>query len=241
MNKIFKIGYISKGIGYLIIASALSCSPLKYVPKDKYLLNKVEIEVDNPDINKEEAKSHIRQKENYKILGFVKFHLWLYNLSSKRKNDNWLKRIGEPPEIYDPALVEASENRLRQYLDSKGYFRAKISPELSLKEKRSKASLVYSIKTGEQYKIKEVNYHFGDSALKSAFYEDSLSLNLSRTAPFDFNLLEDHREKIVESFKNKGYYYFTNDDISYLADSSKFEKTIILDAFIGDSVKQDSL
>ncbi len=60
-----------------------SCSPVKFVAEGEYLLNKVDVEVDNPKINKEETKSYIRQKENYKILGFAKFHLWIYNLSSK--------------------------------------------------------------------------------------------------------------------------------------------------------------
>ena len=52
-----------------------SCSSVKFVPDDNYLLNKVEIEIDNEKLDKESARSYIRQKENYKILGFAKFHL----------------------------------------------------------------------------------------------------------------------------------------------------------------------
>jgi len=57
---------------FVFIALLFSCSPVKFVPENRYLLNKVEVEVDNSSINKEEAKMQIRQKENYKILGFAK-------------------------------------------------------------------------------------------------------------------------------------------------------------------------
>lgn len=46
----------------------ISCSPVKFVPEDKYLIDKVQIEINNQDINKENAISLIKQKENYKIL-----------------------------------------------------------------------------------------------------------------------------------------------------------------------------
>ncbi len=210
-----------------------SCSPVKFVPEGKYLLNDVEVEVNNPDISKEEVKLHIRQKENYKILGFVKFHLWLYNLSSKNKSNGWLKKIGEPPEVFDKALVDASENRLEQYFANRGYFRATVESEVTLKEKKQKANVKYTVDTGEQYKVREVNYHIGDSVLKSLFFADSTNSFIRAGTPFDFNILEEQRNRIVNLYKNEGYFYFSNDEVSYLADSTKYEKEIILDMFIG--------
>ena len=224
--------------GLVIILS--SCSTVKFVPEGEYLLNKVEVEVDNPSINREEAKSHIRQKENYKILGFAKFHLWLYNLSSAKKNGGWLKRIGEPPEIFDPALVYASEDRLEQFLDSKGYFRASVRSDINKKEKRQKANVKYHIETGDQYTINKINYHFTDSALQDLFFRDESKMFLEEGDPFDFNLLEKQREEIVNLFRNRGYYYFSKDDVSYLADSTKIEKEIILDMFVGNTAGEDS-
>jgi outer membrane protein assembly factor BamA len=168
-----------------------ACSPVKFVPENRYLLNKVEVEVDNSEINKEEARMQVRQKENYKILGFARFHLWLYNLSSKNKPGSWLKRIGEPPEIYDEALVGASQDRLKQYLDNKGFFRADVYSETNLNENKQKANVKYKIVTGEQYKIRKINYHISDSTLQSIFLRDSTRTFISEGTPFDFNLLEE--------------------------------------------------
>jgi len=205
-------------------------------------LNKVEIEVDNSEINKEEAKSHIRQKENYRILGFAKFHLWLYNLSSKKKEGGWLKRIGEPPQIYDEAMIYQSVDQLEQYLGNKGYFRASVDAETKVKEKKRKVNVKYQIETGDQYAIRKINYHIADSSMRILFFSDSAKTYVSPGTPFDYDILESQRENVVRLFRNNGYYYFSKDDVRYLADSSMFNKSIVLDLFIGSTkTREDSL
>ena len=219
---------------------------MKFVAENEYLLNNVELEIDNSKINREEARSHIRQKENYKILGFAKFHLWLYNLSSKEKTNDWLKRIGEPPQVYDEGLTFQSEEQLEQYLANEGYFNSSVEANTEFKEKKQKANVTYHVKTGEQYTVKSINYHIPDSALRALFLNDSVKSNIQPGSPFDYDLLEEQREEIVELFKNNGYFYFSKNDVNYLADSSNYNNSIELDLFVGrqnstgDSVKKYS-
>jgi outer membrane protein assembly factor BamA len=240
-GKMVKISNPAKLIALFAAVFLFSCSPVRYVPEDRYLLSKVNVEVDNSQINKEEARSHIRQKENYKILGFAKFYLWLYNLSSKKKNNGWLKRIGEPPVVYDPALTSASEDRLKQYLANRGYFRAQVETEVKLKEKKQKANVNYVISTGEQYRVHDIDYHISDSGLDSLFHTDSVKSFIRPETPFDFNLLEQQRENIVRLFRNNGYFYFNKDEVSYIADSSQYEREIALDLFVGSRSNADSV
>ncbi|MFW5773052.1 MAG: BamA/TamA family outer membrane protein [Tangfeifania sp.] len=188
-----------------------------------------------------EAKSHIRQKENYKILGFAKFYLWLYNLSSKEKSESWLKKIGEPPVIYDPVLVQASEDRLKRYLSNHGYFRANVDTEVKLKEKKQRANVNYLISTGEQYQVHDIDYHISDTGLDSLFQSDSVKNFIGPGTSFGFNLLEQQRENIVQLFRNNGYFYFNKDDVSYIADSSRYEKEIMLDLYIGRTRGRDTI
>lgn len=239
-GKVFKRNSIIKLIVVFSAVFLFSCSPVRYVPEDRYLLNKVNVEVDNQQISRAEARSHIRQKENYKILGFAKFYLWLYNLSSDEKSDGWFKRIGEPPVIYDPALTQASEERLKQYLGNRGFFRAEVDSEVRLKENKQKANVNYIISTGEQYQVHDIDYHVSDSGLDSIFSADSVKTFIRPEAPFDFNLLEQQREDIVKLFRNNGYFYFNKDDVSYIADSSQYEKEIVLDLYLGRKPGQDS-
>ncbi|MDD4226466.1 MAG: BamA/TamA family outer membrane protein [Mariniphaga sp.] len=229
---------------FLALAAGLflfSCSSVKYVPESQYLLNKVEVETDGAEIGREELKTHIRQKENYKILGFIKFHLWLYNLSSAKKESSWLRKIGEPPEIFDEGLVFASEERLRQYLANRGFFRASVTSDIRLNDSSQKARVKYKVNTGDQYKIREINYHFRDSALEELFFRDSAGIRLNPGIPFDLNLLDQKRSAIVDLYKNDGYYYFSKDEVSFLADSNRYDQEVILDLFIGGSPGTDAL
>ncbi|QGY43100.1 BamA/TamA family outer membrane protein [Maribellus comscasis] len=229
-----KLGY---RLAIAVIAGIflLACSPVKFVPEDSYLLNKVEVEVDNAEINKDEAKAYVRQKENYKILGFAKFHLWLYNLSSKEKSDGWLKRIGEPPQIYNEALAIQSEGQLKQYLNNRGYFHASVDKNVEYNDKKQKANVTYSLETGEIYRIRDINYHFSNIELRRLFMNDSSMTHIKPGTAFDYYMLDKQRSSIVDLFRNNGYYYFAKEDVSYLADSSRFEKEIVLDLYVGDN------
>ena len=216
-----------------------SCSQVKFVPEDKYLISKVEVNIDNPKLQKENAKSYIKQKENYKILGFLKFHLFLYNLSSKNKTEGWLKRIGEPPRIYDEALSYRSEEQLKEYAYSKGYFRATVESNAVFKEKRQKVELSYNLKLGEQYRIRRINYEIRDSALNQIYFASSIKQELDAGNPFDLEFLEEHRTKIVNLFRNNGYYYLSNDDVEFLADTSSYSRQVILDLVIKPTAETD--
>ena len=98
--------YIFKTIVVILFLLLLisGCKSTRYVPDNRYLLSDIDIKIDNDKIDKEELSTYLRQKENLKILGIVKFHLWLYNLSVKKNEDGWLKNIGESPVIYDLSL-----------------------------------------------------------------------------------------------------------------------------------------
>lgn len=211
-----------------------SCSQTRFVPEQEYLLQKVELEIDNQDVSKEEAKTVLRQKENYKILGFIKFYLLLYNMSSKKKTDDWLKRIGEAPQVYDAVMADRSVEQLEQYMDQRGYYQAKIDQDVIFNEKKQKATLKFKVETGDQYKIKRVDYHFETPELQAIFFNDSTKFRLRPGTPFDIYELEKQQQRIVSLFQNNGYYYFSKNQVRYLADTTLYEKQVNLDLFIGE-------
>lgn len=225
---------LTKIVAIVIIATLFSCSQVKFVPEDKYLIKKVDVEVNGEDLNKEDAKTFIRQKENYRILGFAKFHLLLYNLSSKKKEDDWLKRIGEAPQIYDEVLSTSSEDQLKQYANNKGYFRAKVNSTVDIDQKKRKANIKYTVEPGERYIIREINYHIKDSLLDTLFHNSPLVNGLNLGDPFDINNLEKQQVEITNLFRNNGYFKFSRDNIRFAADSSSYSRQIILDLHIDD-------
>ena len=233
--------YSQKKIGnfkWIFVLSAMllaSCSQTRFVPEQEYLLQKVELEIDNQDVSKEEAKSVLRQKENYKILGFIKFYLMLYNMSSKKKSDDWLKRIGEAPQLYDKVMADRSAEQLERYMGQRGYYQAQINQDVQFNEKKKKAKLKFSVESGDQYKIRKVNYHFETPELQAIFFNDSVNYRMRSGTPFDIYELEKQQKRIVNLYQNNGYYYFSNNQVRYLADTSLYNKEVVLDLFIGET------
>ena len=228
-----KIGIAGKWLLLITVMFFVSCSQTRFVPEGKYLLNNVDLASDQEKINKEEAKTFIRQKENYKILGFVKFYLLLYNLSSKKKTDDWLKRIGEAPQVYDEVLADRSIDQLEQYMDNKGYYQAKITSDVEFNERKKKANLKFKIESGEQYSIRDVRYHFSRPELEDIF-TNAINQRFRLGSPFDIYELEKQRQKIVKLYRDNGYFYFSKNQVRYVADTTKYNRQVILDLHIGE-------
>ncbi|KOH43756.1 translocation and assembly module lipoprotein TamL [Sunxiuqinia dokdonensis] len=228
-------------IGLLVAVNLFSCSPTKFVPEGKYLLNDTDIRIDNNTISKEQLQAQIRQKENLKILGFIKFHLGLYNLSSAKKEEGWFKRIGEAPVIYDDYMTERSKEQLKLYLKNKGYYDASVSGQLTVKEKKQKVDLVYTIEAGEPYRIRNYDYRFVDRGVESLILSDTASQLAGPGEIFDVDVLNAERQRMANLLKDHGYFDFSAEHISYQADSALMNRQVDLTVQIADDDLEDEL
>lgn len=214
---------------YLIVVTT-SCSPVKHVADDEYLLDRYRVKVKDGNVKNEELKDYIRQKPNKRILG-IRFHLWLYNLSSKKNTkekglNNWLRTIGEKPVIYDSYIKEKSAEYLKTYLNNKGYYNSDVEDLVQFKRKR--ARVLYRVHVNEPYKIRKVLYTCLDSSLAPIFHRDTVNTLIKVGDNFDLDLLESERKRIEVFLKNKGYYNFNKEFIQFQADSSSRTKDVEL-------------
>ena len=223
---IFFIGVLALG----------ACNTTKFVPEGKYLLNKVSINVDDKRIKKQDLKTRIRQKENLRILGSLKFHLWLYNLSPKDKEDGWFKQIGEAPVIYDEAQTSRSKSQLQMYLKNKGYYNVSIQDTAQFKPHKRKVNLRFDVKAGKPYLIRNYFYIFKDESLKGIILKDTVNQLLKSGDIFDLDILNAERQRLAVYLKNCGYYQFTEDYITFSADTNFYNHQVDLTLSIDDAV-----
>jgi len=227
-----------KFIFFILLAGMFflfGCNSTKYVPEGKYMLNKVEIQVDNNTIPKEDLKAHIKQKSNLRILGFIKFHLGLYNLSSPKHENGWFKRIGEAPVIYEEYQARQSIDQMNVYLRNKGYYNAIISDTIIYNPRKPKVDQTFRIKPGKPYTIRNLDYDISDKDVKKLVLADSVKQLIKVNHLFDVDILNAERNRITRMLRNKGYYQFSEDYISYLADSSFYNKQVDLTLKIEDA------
>jgi outer membrane protein assembly factor BamA len=218
--------------GILLLSA---CNSTRFVPEGKYLLNKISVKVDDKTIKREELKTHIRQKENLRILGMFKFHLGMYNLSSAAKENDWLKRIGEAPVLYDEFQTQRSKDQLQIYLKNKGYYTAVVRDSLLKNESKRKLNLVFDIQARQPYRIRNYSYSIKDMNLSSLILKDSVNQLLKRNDIFDLDVLNSERSRIVKFLKDRGYYKFQEEYISFQADTNLYSHRVDLTVKIDDA------
>ena len=213
-----------------------SCNSTRFVPEGKYLLNKISIKVDDKNLKKEELKTHIRQKENLRILGILKFHLWVYNLSSAKKENSWLKRMGESPVFYDEIQNQRSKDQLIIFLKNKGYYNASVKDSLEIDNRKRKLNLTFNIYAGQPYRIRNYSYSIKDKSLIGIIMKDTVNQLLKRKDIFDLDVLNAERQRITNYLKNSGYYIFSEQSISFVADTSFYSHKVDLTVNIDDAI-----
>lgn len=218
-----------------IVTGLYSCSATKYVPEGEYLLDKVKIESDIPGYKTIELKPFVRQTPNYKMFGLNKTMFQIYNLSGN--NNKWynrfLKKIGEEPVIFDSLLVGKSEEELTKLLVNKGYMNVDVQSNVDLHNK--KADVTYTIRGNTPYRINSYKKEITDSLIEKSLFggkkegpfprlkEEKSDLRVPIVKEgmlFDRNQLDAERDRITSVLRNRGYYAFGKESISYDADTT---------------------
>ena len=204
------------------------CSSSKHVPYGSYLLDKVSIRVDSTgkeeQLDLTEMQAYLRQLPNHKMLWSIKFRLGFYNMSGRDSTNwwnRWMRKLGEPPVIYDPALSEASSRQLLQYLASKGYFNAGVEVDSVKNEKKKKIELTYNLTPGARKMISKMEYEFPDSAVQAIVMADSARFLTYPGQPLARDILENQRTLVADALRNKGYYNFGKEFITFVADTTE--------------------
>lgn len=204
-------------IAILILSS---CNPTKYVPKDETLLDETHIIINKSGIKKENLLPYIKQKPNKRIFG-ARFHLGLYNLSNIKKDKwphKWLRDIGEEPVIFDQYSTEKSKEQVMSYIASKGYFDSHVMETVETENQKTK--VYYNVDLKDPYRIRKLYYEIADTNIRKYFYFDSVNCMIERGKPYDVDVLTAERARFVHYIKDKGYYAFSGDHISFDVDST---------------------
>ena len=202
-----------------------SCTTTKHVPKNKHLLIRNNIILnEEKKINDFEIKKIIKQKPNKKIFGkLLNFHLGIYNLTDSLKNNsinNYLRKIGEKPVILDHKLTTKSKLQIERYLKNKGYFNNNVDTNTIYLNKT--AIVNYNITLGKNYTIKNIVYpNFDINNI-----EEKSEIKIGD--PLNIELLNKEAKRIVTIFQNNGYYNFKEKSLIYLADTVKTDSVTLI-------------
>lgn len=220
----------------MLAVTLWSCSSVKHVPEGKYLLDDVRIQVNRDkgcgeEVTESSLVNYLRQTPNHKVIGFMKLQLATYSLSgrdSTKKLNQWLRRLGQTPVIYDSELTERSRQQLELALKNRGYNEAYVSVDTFPRPEKKKIKVTYNVNPGCPQFVRSINYEIPDSAVKAALISSGGSLPIKNGMIFDRNQLENARVEITEQLRKQGYYAFIKDYVTFIADTAKGSKDIDL-------------
>lgn len=206
-----------------------SCSNTKFLQEGQMLYTGAKIEVKNDTLSKKDKSnlkealtSQLRPKPNSSFLG-LRPKLYIYNITKEPEKQKgiryWLKyKVGEKPVLLGDVDREFNKKIINNYSENKGFFNAKSISDTIAKNK--KASVLYTLTPGARYMISQVNFPTDSTVINSEIQNIKDQSFLKTGNPFDLDVIIAERERIDGELKNRGFYYFSPDNIIVQADST---------------------
>ena len=212
-----------------VTVAVISCSNTKFLKDGQMLYTGAEVKIESDTLSKKEKselqsalEENLTPKPNSSFLG-LRPKLYAYNATSEPKKEKglkyWLKyKFGEEPVLLGDVDREFNKDIIVNYSENKGYFNAKAKYDTVSKNK--KAQVIYTLKPGARYLISNVNFP-QDSTLINSEIQNLKAKTLLKTGnPFDLDVIKNERQRIDDGLKDKGFYYFSPDNIIVQADST---------------------
>jgi outer membrane protein assembly factor BamA len=230
------------GIPILLISWLFSgCGTKKYISDKEQFINKYKVSVANKpsEIPLSELKSFFRPKANRKILG-VRWKLsTYYKLQTKKQTKfrRWLFRnFGEEPVFYEEDRADRIAYKMEKYLDNLGFFNSDVS--YTLNEGKKQVDLIYHVKPAQPYLIRKISYDIADTVLKRFFLRSNKKSLIKVGDIYNAYTFDNERDRITNSLRNSGYYYFNRNYIQFVVDSSFLNHELELILKINNIKKQ---
>jgi len=137
--------------------------------------------------------------------------------------------VMETPTVFDAQKVLASTVNMRNSLSSLGFRKNNISFQLDtmIKMKQIRIKTTYIVETGPKYTLDSVVYAFDDSSIQMIMKKNAEGSFTKKGDAFDYSLVDQEINRIVDLLQNNGYYRITREDIVAEADTNYAE---LLDA-----------
>lgn len=226
-SKACSVSIVVIALSVALCAIGVSCSSTKHVPDGEYLLDDLKIDITDAktdDVKPSSLYYYLRQTPNHEVLGGLKLQLAVYNLSGKDSSNwfnKWVQRIGSGPVIYDQSLTDASINQLHTALVNKGYMHNRVTADTVRQDSKKKLKVTYNVTLNNQYYIDSISYNIPNDTLRELILADSAQFLIKSNTAFDRNVLEQERQQITERLRNKGYYAFNKEYITFIADTAE--------------------
>lgn len=218
----------------IILMTLYACSVKKFIPEDKLLYTGAELELISEDEieRKKELKNQlqalIRPEPNAKFLG-SRFGLY-FHYKAQQENPGFInkflnKKFGEEPVYLSDVDPFQTEELLKNRLENRGFFYARVDHEVEEYEQQKFARILYSAWLPQEPYVLE-SYQLDNDSLQiyREIKETMPETLLDEGQPFNLTLMKAERERIDAALKARGYYNFSSNFLIFESDTNQYDR-----------------
>lgn len=209
-------------ISLLVCVFFTGCSVNRFIPEDEHMLNQVSIRSDKKELKTAPLMGYVSQHPNNKWFSLVKVPLYIYSLSgrdSTKRINRFVRRLGEPPVIYDSVLSRKTQLNIQNAVQNMGYLNAEV--DLLEVPKDNRINVRYYVQPHQRYMVSRISKEVQDTAIAQQLQQGDYVSLLKDNMPFDLNVLDAERNRLNTYLQNKGYYKFNKDFVRFEADTTQ--------------------
>ncbi len=165
-----------------------------------------------------------------------------------------MRENGEMPVLLDTTMLTYSLEQINTAMKNWGYFEAKSWDTIVYKNpdkrhpNRHKAEVTYFVEAGNAYYVRDIRYFIDIFEYKRIILKDTVNRLIHIGDRYDADKLLEERDRIVSNIRDNGYYYVSEDIISFKIDTinagkhldKKGNKTLAINVYVNFDRISDS-
>lgn len=211
----------------LLLALFQSCNIAKRLPPNERLYVGTDINLSADSTISTDDKENLedqltdlsRPRPNKTLFG-IPYKVGLYYLLGEPKKEKglraWFRRkFGEAPVLASAKAISSNATIFAGLMENEGYFRSSVSGKLV--EDGYKARGVYDVRVPARYTIDSVSFLVDSTPARKAMFNISPRTLLKAGDPYRFATIQAEQQRINTTLKNRGFYYFQPDYVTFIA------------------------
>ncbi len=206
------------------LLSVFSCR-LAYNYPDKPFIYKTNIKIDEKKMSNDQRLDLRLRLENQlddsmQARAYTTFEVLAPSQLSFHRPRGWrfiptmLKKLPDPP-VFDTLNLSRSINFMTALLNSLGYIKPVITDTFKIKKRgdQYQATINFLVAPGKRLTFDSVGFDLQDSALQKLALKSKDQSLLKKGEPYSKQILVSEMSRLIDTFKNNGYYNFSREDL----------------------------
>ncbi|MGB3799315.1 MAG: hypothetical protein WA952_05830, partial [Lewinella sp.] len=237
----------------LLAVTAMGCNVTQFLPPDEYLYAGATVEVTAPDsVDASELttllESAANQRTNAKIplIGYRNVWRW-YKFEAKKEakpekyEEDPTEERGEEPIFFDETVADGLTTLMANRAANKGYFQNEVTFTIDTSFEDREVEVHYDVEVGGPYLLDTVRHVWMDTSVARILSDRQDESILEKGQHYDLDRLKAERQRWRQALLENGYYYASDNDYLFLADTVAGNHDVSLLAKLKTDIPEEHL